>query len=90
MVGGRQRGTDRLEVPPGWGATTVLREFKAMVIGADAPLAISISVNEALLAGQAVEAKELSKALLAPLDRSRLAHLVGLDTAAGKAGLALG
>jgi hypothetical protein len=37
-----------------------------------------------------VEAKALSDALLAPLGRSRLARLFGLDTAAGKAGLALG
>ena len=79
-----------VEVPPGWGATTVLREFGAMVAGPDAPVAISVSVDEVPLAGRAVEAKALSDALLAPLDRSRLAHLFGLDTAAGKAGLALG
>ena len=79
-----------VEVPPGWGATTVLREFKAMVTGQNAPVAISVSVDEELLAGRAAEAKALSDALLAPLDRSRLAHLFGLDTAAGKAGLALG
>jgi hypothetical protein len=79
-----------VEVPPGWGATTVLQEFRAMVIDADLPVAISLSVNEKLLAGRAAEAKALSDALLAPLDRSRLARLFGLDTAAGKAGLALG
>ena len=79
-----------VEVPPGWGATTVLQEFKAMVIDADLPVAISVSLNEKLLAGRAAEAKALSDALLAPLDRSRLARLFGLDTAAGKAGLALG
>ena len=79
-----------VEVPPGWGATTVLREFEAMVADPDAPVAISVSVDEVPLAGRAVEAKALSDALLAPLGRSRLAHLFGLDTAAGKAGLALG
>ena len=79
-----------VEVPPGWGATTVLREFGATVADPDAPVAISVSVDEVPLAGRAVEAKALSDALLAPLDRSRLAHLFGLDTAAGKAGLALG
>jgi hypothetical protein len=79
-----------VEVPRGWGATTVLREFGTMVAGPDAPLAISVGVNEVPLAGRAVETKALSDALLAPLGRSRLAHLFGLDTAAGKAGLALG
>ena len=79
-----------VEVPPGWGATTVLQEFGAMVADPDAPVAISVSVDEVPLAGRAVEAKALSDALLAPLGRSRLAHLFGLDTAAGKAGLALG
>ena len=79
-----------VEVPPGWGATTVLREFGGKVADPDAPVAISISVNEALPADRAAEAKTLSDALLAPLDRSRLAHLLELDTAAGKAGLALG
>jgi hypothetical protein len=77
-------------VPPGWGATTVLREFEAMVADPDALVAISVSVDDVPLAGRAVEAKALSDALLAPLGRSRLAHLFGLDTAAGKAGLALG
>ena len=87
-----------VEVPPGWGATTVLREFGVMVADPDAPVAISVSVDEAPLAGRAVEAKALSSALLAPLDRWRLMHLFGLDlshlsglnTAAGKVGLALG
>ena len=79
-----------VEVPPGWGATTMLREFGAMVTGLDAPVAISVSVDEVLLADRAVEAKALSDALLAPLGRSRLSHFVGLDTLAGKAGLALG
>ena len=79
-----------VEVPPGWGATTVLREFGAMVADPDAPVAISVRVDAVPLAGRAVEAKALSDALLAPLDRSRLARLFGLDTAAGKAGLALG
>ena len=79
-----------VEVPPGWGATKVLREFKAKVADPDAPVAISVSVDEVPLAGRAVEAKALSDALLAPLGRSRLARLFGLDTAAGKAGLALG
>ena len=79
-----------VEVPPGWGATTVLREFKAKVADPDAPVAISVSLDEMPLAGPAVEAKALSDALLAPLGRSRLARLFGLNTAAGKAGLALG
>jgi hypothetical protein len=67
------------EVPPGWGATTMLQEFATMVADPDAPLTISVSVNEVLPAGRAAEAKTLSDALLAPLGRSRLAHLFGLD-----------
>ena len=41
-----------VEVPSGWGATTVLMEFQAMVAGPDAPVAISVSVDEVLLAGR--------------------------------------
>ena len=78
-----------VEVPPGWGATTMLQEFGAMVDHPNAA-AISVNVTDAVPDGQAIEANELSKALLAPLDRSRLAHVFGLDSAAGKAGLALG
>ena len=77
-------------VPSGWGATTVLREFAATVAEPDGPVAISVSTDEVLLAGQAADAKALTDALLAPLDRSRLARLFGLDTAAGKLGLVLG
>ena len=82
-----------VEVPSGWGATTVLREFSATAPYPDGPLAISLSGEKLLLAGQAADAKTLSDALLAalaPLDRSRLPHLFGLDTPAGKIGLALG
>jgi hypothetical protein len=95
-----------IEVPPRWGATKVLREFKSKVADPDAPVAISVrvdkvadpdapvaisvSLDEVPQAGPAVEAKALSDALLAPLGRSRLARLFELDTAAGKAGLALG
>ena len=82
-----------LEAPSGWGATTVLREFAATVADPDGPVAVSVGLDQALLAGQAADAKALSDALLAPLDRSRLSELLkplGLDTAAGKIGLALG
>jgi hypothetical protein len=79
-----------VEVPSGWGTTTVLAEFEAIAAGPDGPVAISVSFDEVPLAGRAVEAKALSDALLKPLDRSRLAQKLGLDTAAGKAGLALG
>ena len=79
-----------VEVPPGWGATTMLQEFGAIVADPDASVAISVNLDEVLPASRAVEAKTLSDALLAPMGRSRLAKLFGLDTAAGKAGLALG
>ncbi len=82
-----------LEVPSGWGVTTVLREFAATVADPDGPVVISVGLDEVLLAGQAADAKALSDALLAPLGRSRLPELLkpfGLDTSAGKIGLALG
>jgi tetratricopeptide (TPR) repeat protein len=79
-----------LEVPPGWGGTTVLAEFAATVADPEGPVTISVSIDAAPAAGQAIEAKALSDALLKPLGRSRLAQRVGLDTPAGKAGLALG
>ena len=88
--GGTSSRVVLLEVPSGWGATTVLREFAATVAEPDGPVAISVSTDEVLLAGQAADAKALTDALLAPLDRSRLARLFGLDTAAGKIGLVLG
>lgn len=78
MVGGHQRGTDRLASGPGRGAAGLgcddsAAGIRAMVAGPDAPVAISVSVDEVPLADLAVEAKALSDALLAPLDRSRLA-----------------
>jgi Tetratricopeptide repeat len=78
-----------VEVPRGWGATTVLREFGDMVVNPDAPVTISISVDEVPLFDRAIEASALREALLTPFVRSRLAHLLGLDTPAGKTGLAL-
>jgi tetratricopeptide (TPR) repeat protein len=82
-----------LKVPPGWGATTVLGEFAASAADPDGSVTISVGLNEVLLAGQAADAKALSDALVAPLGRSRpseLLKLLGLGTAAGKIGLALG
>ena len=79
-----------VEVPPGWGTTTVMEDFAVMVAGLDGPVALSVSTGEVPSAGRAVEAKALSDALLAPLGRSQLANLFGLDTPAGKTGLALG
>ena len=79
-----------VEVPSGWGVTTVLREFAATVADPDGPVAISLSTDEVLLAGRAADAKALTDALMASLGRSRLARVAGLDTLAGKIGLALG
>ena len=60
-----------IEVPPGWGATTVLGSFGEMVADPAGPVAISVSTSEVPSAGRAVEAKALSDALLAPPDPSR-------------------
>ena len=78
------------EVPPGWGVTTVLADFTVMVANLDRQVALFASTGEVPSADRAVEAKALSDALLAPLGRSRLAQLFGLDSPAGKTGLALG
>ena len=82
------------EVPPGWGVTRVLADFAASVADPKGPVALFTSTAEVSSAARAVESKALSDALLAPLGRSswlsKLLKPPGLDTAAGKIGLALG
>ena len=96
--GGTSSRVVLVEVPSGWGATTVLREFAATAPYPDGPVLISLGAGELLLAGQAADAKTLGDALLAPLARlrltppgpSRLTRLFDLNTPAGKVGLAFG
>src|SRR5215831_8861898 len=79
-----------MEVPPGWGASTVLKEFKGIIDDPDAPAAISIGIDSVPLVNRAVEAQGLCDALMTPFVRSRLAELLELDTAKGKVQLGLG
>jgi hypothetical protein len=41
-----------LEVPSGWGATTVLREFTATVADPDGPVAIPVGLNRCCWPGR--------------------------------------
>ena len=82
-----------IEVPRRWGITAVLADFRESVAGVEWPATLNISLDKVLPADRAVEAKALSDALLAPLSEHRLEReekRFGLDTPAGKMGLALG
>src|SRR5580698_2606268 len=81
-----------LAVPPGWGRTTVLREFRDVVEAPDAPMTLVAWIDGNLPGGPAVQAAGLRDALTAAASRSRLAGLLGLDNTAGRLqlGLAVG
>jgi hypothetical protein len=77
-----------VSVPRGWGRSRLLEEFRGVVEDFDGPLTFSINCTP--LAGRAVQAQELRKALTAVEPGSRAARLLDLDTAAGEAQLGLG
>jgi hypothetical protein len=79
-----------VQVPPGWGASAVLDEFREIVDDPAAPVAIAISVDEVPVVNRAIEAGALRDALMTPFVRSRTAELLGLETAAGEVQLGLG
>ena len=76
-------------VPSGWGRSTVLREFGALVEDDDGPVRVVVFLDGGL-PGRAVQADALLKGLLAAAPRSRVAELLGLGTAAGQVQLGLG
>ena len=88
----RDRGTGSrvvlVPVPRRWGRSRVLEEFRGVVEDLDGPLAFSISCTA--LAGRAVQAQELRKALTTAEPGSHAARLTGLNTVAGKVQLGLG
>jgi Tetratricopeptide repeat len=75
-------------VPPGWGRSTVLGEFRAVV--EEGPVTLVVPVNGNLEPGRAVQAEGLRKNLTDAGLGSRAAARLGLGTPAGKAVLGLG
>jgi tetratricopeptide (TPR) repeat protein len=77
-------------VPPGWGRSTVLDEFAAVVGGDKGPATLVVRITGGLPPGRAVQAEALRRDLTSPGLESRIVSLLGLDTTAGQAQLALG
>jgi hypothetical protein len=82
-----------LEVPRGWGRSTVLNDLReAIEGGADGPVTFIVSIGAVPEVSLAVQAQILGEALATVGAGSHTAELLGLDTAAGKvqAGLGVG
>ena len=77
-------------VPPGWGRSAVLEEFGAVVEDVDGPVTLVARVDGNFPPGRAVQADALREDLLAAVRRSRVAGLLGVDSAAGRVALGLG
>jgi Tetratricopeptide repeat len=77
-------------VPPGWGRSVVLGEFRAVAGSDEGPVVLVVPVDGNLPPGQAVQADLLKERLRSAADGSRAAELMGLDTAAGRVLLGLG
>jgi tetratricopeptide (TPR) repeat protein len=76
-------------VPPGWGRSAVLEEFRAVVEDVSSPVSFVVRIGGSLPPGRAVQADVLREDLAGAGRRSRVAALLGLDTAAGKVQLGL-
>jgi hypothetical protein len=76
-------------VPPGWGRSALLSEFKAVVEDDDGPVRVVVFLDGGL-PGRAVQADGLVNGLAAAAPRSRAAELLGLGSAAGRVQLGLG
>ena len=79
-----------LPLPPGWGRSSVLREFTGVVEDPDAPVTLVVSIGGVPSVGRAIQAQVLHEALATARKRSRAAKLLGLDRAAGEVQLGLG
>jgi len=77
-------------VPPRWGRSAVLEEFKAVAENVDGPVALVAAIDGNLPPGLAVQADALREALAAAGRRSRVAELLNLGTAVGQVQLGLG
>ncbi len=77
-------------VPPGWGRSAVLGEFRAVVEDVDGPVTLVVAIDGNLPPGRAVQADALREDLAAAGQRSRVAGLLDLDKVAGRVQLGLG
>ena len=78
-------------VPPGWGRSTVLDQFAAVVAGDDAPVTLIARVNGREMPREpGVQATVLRDCLAGAAARHRVAELLGLDRVGGVAQLGLG
>jgi hypothetical protein len=77
-------------VPFGWGRSTVLEEFRAVVEDVNGPITVVVTIDGDLPPGRAVQADALWEALAAAGRRSRVADLLDLDTALGRVQMGLG
>lgn len=78
-----------LAVPAGWGRSVVLARFRDAVGDADGPVTVVAGIDGNLPGGRAVQAAALREVLAGVAPPSRVAELLDVDTAAGKAGLGL-
>jgi tetratricopeptide (TPR) repeat protein len=79
------------EVPPGWGRTTVLDHFAAVVSRDDAPVSLLVRINGKDLPEEAgMQALALRRCLAEAGGRHRVAELLGLDRLDGVVQLGLG
>ena len=74
-----------MQVPAGWGRTTVLDRFEAGIDAReDAPVTLTIRIDGQDLPGEASLQAQALRDLLAPAtERHRAAELLGLDRAGG-------
>jgi hypothetical protein len=81
-----------VQVPAGWGRTTVLDQFEAQIAAReDAPVTIPIRIGGQNLPGEAALQAQALRDLLAPaVERQRAAELLGLDRVGGAVQLGLG
>jgi hypothetical protein len=84
-------------VPPGWGRSAILKEFRAVIEDPDGPITLVLAIEGSLPPGLAVQADVLRQDLAVAVQRSpvaeqwsQVAGLLNLNTAAGKAVLGLG
>jgi tetratricopeptide (TPR) repeat protein len=78
-----------LAVPAGWGRSTVLAEFRDGVEDTNGPVTVAAWVDGNLPGERVVQAPGLREVLAGVAPPSRVAEMLDVDTAAGRAGLGL-